>query len=379
MSKFFKTIIFSSLAVTCLLLLSSRAEAAVISLYPAEQKISENGTIIVEIRLNSEQQVVNAVQATITYPVELLEVLEVSTGGSFLTLWPAMPVDNANDGIVTMTGGRPQGSYVTNGKIASITFRAKAGGLASVAFDQISTSVHLNDGLGTAAPLTFINGTYDITSPSVEMTITSPTHPREEKWYSHNSPVIRWTVEKEAEYSYVLGQNPGEIPDDEREIEVGEVHYKNLPDGIYYFSLRKHLPGKNWEMVGRRRILIDITPPLALKYDIGSESTLYNNDFFLTFSSTDVASGVDHYDVVENGINYFNSVSPYRLRDQSLRQPLMLRAVDKAGNKTELWIRGEPVPLKTKQTKDLFWVMVILTAALLSFLTLINIQTSPKK
>ena len=135
---------------------------SVISVNPQYKEFATGETFLAEIHLNSEKEVINAVEARISYPTDLLEVVKISQGGSFLTLWIQEPTVEESAGIISFAGGIPGGSLVLDGKIATITFRTKISGVGEVAFDDNNSKVLLNDGLGTATQLETISGIYTI-------------------------------------------------------------------------------------------------------------------------------------------------------------------------------------------------------------------------
>jgi hypothetical protein len=70
-----------------------------------------------------------------------------------------------------------------------------------------------------------------------------------------------------------------------------------------------------------------------------------NNKSYITFSTVDKQSGIDHYEVLETDPDRFGILtwvpreahwvrgdSPYVLRDQKLHSKIMVKAIDKAGN-----------------------------------------------
>ena len=334
MSKFLKTIILCSLAIVGIFLVAEKAKAAIVSVTPQHNNISYGETFVVDLRLNSEKEIINAIQATITYPANILNIIDISKGGSFLTLWPQEPIIDEEAVTIKFAAGIPHGSYVVDGKVISLIFRAISSGSAEIDFDEELSSVHLNDGQGTKTETEFISGIYQI-SPAVLINIISPTHPNENVWYRNNSPIFEWTVKQGAQYSYTLADGPDEVPDTRPEAVTGEVAYTSLVDGIYYFILNERQPEKGWAVAGKRRVMIDQTPPLSFEYLIGSDLTVYNGKKFLSFSTTDLTSGIDHYDVIEGGKAYRNQQSPYLLKDQSLKKTITVRAFDKAGNSAE--------------------------------------------
>lgn len=379
MSKYIYTIIICFTVLAGLVLLTNGAKAAVLSVSPASKTLNYGESLLVDIRLSSEQKVVNAVQATITFPTTVLSVVDVSRGGSFLSMWPQEPVVDAKAGTISFAAGIPNGSLVTDGKVLTIIFRAKVSGTITVGFNQATTGVYLNDGLGTKADTSFFVGTYQVT-PLVFIPITSPTHPKEDAWYADHNPVLEWEAKQGADYSYVLSADPAELPDTHGEVVVGRVTYSDLADGVYYFILRQKLPGKDWVVVGSRRVMIDTVSPLPFKPLISQDSALFDGRYFVTFSTTDIISGLDYYDVVEGGQTFTHQRSPYLLKDQSRRQLIIVRAVDKAGNRRDIALNGT-LPQAPRRLSSTIWYGGIALAILLllSIFFLIKKQTKGKQ
>jgi len=369
MSKPFKTIILCSLAVIGIFLVVDKAEAAILSVTPQYDEISYGTTFIADVRLNSEREIINAIQATITYPANVLDVVDVSRGGSFLTLWAQEPTVDEVAGTITLAGGIPHGSYVVDGRVLSITFRAQSSGSVEVGFDQEKTSVHLNDGQGTKAKTEFKSAIYKI-KPAVLIDITSPTHPNENSWYRNNSPIFEWVVKPEAEYSYTLTSDRDKIPNNRPEVTVGEVSYTDLPDGVYYFILNEKQPKNNWAVAGRRRVMIDTTPPLPVEVVVSQDKTVYNGQYFLAFSTSDRTSGIDYYDVLEGGKTYRNKQSPYLLKDQSLKKTITVRAFDKAGNSVESSFGAKPEKLGQSSNKYILISVILVIFAVVIILAI---------
>ena len=237
MSKFLKTTIIAFVAIIGISFVVGGADAAVLSVDPLQKELALGETFLAEIHLSSEQQVINAVEAVVTYPTDMLEVIEVSQGGSFLTLWVQEPAVEKTAGIISLVGGVPDGSYVVDGKVITITFKTKAPGGVEVGFDSDATSVRLNDGKGTEAPLTLASGIYKISTASF-ISIASPTHPDEDTWYKNKTFTVSWSIKQGANYSYALSVDPDEVPDEKSESTKGTVTFPDLSDGIYYFVLK---------------------------------------------------------------------------------------------------------------------------------------------
>jgi len=131
--------------------------AAILYLEPASGEYQHGDTFIIEIRLDSEQEYINAVEANLTFPQDILEVQDFSQGNSILTLWVKFPTIDGDSGLVSFAGGVPGGYEGTDGLLGKIVFsvvlRDVLRGSAQVVF-QDDSQVLLNDGLGSKAKLT---------------------------------------------------------------------------------------------------------------------------------------------------------------------------------------------------------------------------------
>lgn len=78
----------------------------------------------------------------------------------------------------------------------------------------------------------------------------------------------------------------------------------------------------------------DTTPPEKFIVVLGQDPSMFDGRKFAYFSSIDNQSGIDHYEVSENGTSAVRSGSTYVLQDQSDKVKLTVTALDKAGNKT---------------------------------------------
>ena len=355
----------------------SKAEAAIISTYPQEQNISQGENFTAEIRLDSEEEVINTIEAEIIYPKDILEVIDVSKGGSFLTLWVTDPVVKEKEGTIYFAGGIPNGSYVVNGKVLTITFHAKRTGTAEIAINKEKTGVYLNDGLGTKTNLNTITGKYKIEFPSpYTINLTSSTHPFEDTWYQTSTIIISWEERANAAYSYKLDNDSQIEPDDKTEAVVGEVTFENLKDGIYYFVIKEKLPDDDWGPITRRRFMIDQTPPQPLEYYITED--VISGKKALVFSARDLTSGIEQYQVQEGEKVYANSLSPFVLPDQSRKKVVIIRAIDKAGNVTEATIQ----PITSNSTSwSLIIILTVVIVVILVFLLsrFLNMQKGKNK
>ena len=316
-------------------------------------------------------QAINAGQASITYPTDLLEVVSVSRSGSIFTLWPVEPA--ASGGQISFAGGVPNPGYTGNGGlITSVRFKAKAIGTATVRVS--SGQLLLNDGSGTNILTGYGTATYTITEVAPTPTQPTPTeptppkpeekpvvekplapviysdsHPEEGVWYSNNNPEFIWDkLSGVTDFSFSFDDQPTTIPDGISEGSDNFYQYFGTKDGIWYF----HAKAKNeagWSETKHFKVQIDITPPLDFDIVFIGETVTKNQTPNIVFETIDETSGLNRYDILVDG-RLADSLSA---RDKKLLYTLyrlyygthniVVRAVDNAGNSTEAAVNFEIV------------------------------------
>lgn len=370
-----KKFIILIIALFGIILFGKSVDAATLYMNPLEQTVSTEETFLVDVYLDSEKEIINAAQSQILYPQNLLEVVDISYGDSFLTLWPEKPAVDPVSGILGFVGGVPGGSYVFDAKVLTITFKAIHTGTATIRFLEDNTSIHLNDSNGTPTALSTAEARVTINTPSSqEIEISSPTHPNQDKWYSVNDFIVQWEPRIDAFYSYILSLDPQAEPDTIQEEEIGNVTFHNLSDGIHYFILYEKLSGEDWSYVGKRRVKIDQTPPLPFEIELADSAKEYKENKAIIFSTTDAMSGIDYYDVLQGDQLFSNIVSPYTYQINKSTY-FLVRAHDKAGNITEA---GKLIIPENKKTFSNFGIMIIVIIALSIIIAIIILRSRSK-
>jgi len=181
---------------------------------------------------------------------------------------------------------------------------------------------------------------------------------------------LHWDLIEGAEYSYLLGRDPISEPDETPDrpkgelIWMGDMEYdlEKEGDGIYYFSLRQKLSGRDWSKdISRFRVIIDTAPPEEFEPQIGQDPTVFGGKYFLSFATIDRMSGVAHYEISETRNQKQEAwkvgESPYLLEDQGLRSIIKVKAVDKAGNEriAEYLPAKKPFP---------YWIILLIVVGL---------------
>ncbi len=103
----------------------------------------------------------------------------------------------------------------------------------------------------------------------------------------------------------------------------------------------------------------DTMPPDPFDVQVESTRGVFGGKYYIVFSTIDKQSGVDHYEVVENG-SWAKATSPHLLPDQSLRGGIEVRAIDKAGNiRLGTYVEGS-APARVSNFEDYTALIVIL-------------------
>ncbi|MFA6392180.1 MAG: cohesin domain-containing protein [Patescibacteria group bacterium] len=365
-----KFIIF--IAVTAsIVLFGKTASAATLYMNPKEQTVFADETFLAEVYLDSEKEIINAVQTQITYPTNYFEVVDLAFGDSLLTIWPEQPTDKPETGIISFTGGVPVGSYVFDSKILTITFRAKRTGTATINFVSDTTSVHLSDGQGTPVNTNTTASNVTIITPSSQaISISSPTHPNQDRWYPVNDFTVTWEPRIDSFYSYLISSDPKAEPDQTQELAVGEVTFDDLADGIYYFILYEKPSGETWQYAGKRRVMIDQTPPLPFNIKSVDGIKEFNGRKVILFATTDAMSGIDFYDVFLDNIQVARTIGSYSYENTDKSTFFMVRAYDKAGNITESALLINPVAEKDSLNFGIIVIVIITILIIVLFIVL---------
>ena len=111
-------------------------------------KIYQGDTFIVRLKLSTADNLINAVDGSLSFDNNKLEVKEISAGGSIFSLWPK-PATALNDkGKINFVGGVMGGFQGADAEILKIIFLAKEEGVAVLNLEK-NSFLFLNDGNGT--------------------------------------------------------------------------------------------------------------------------------------------------------------------------------------------------------------------------------------
>lgn len=358
-----------------LLLLGGKTQAASLSISPSTGTFTIGSTFDVSIFLNTNEKLINAVEVSLAFPPDKLQVVSPSLGQSIIGIWTAPPSFNNQIGTINFQGVIPGGINVNNGLVSRISFRAKSVGSTVVQFLDTS-KVLLHDGKGTEVLEQKTNGIFQLVlPPPAGPLVVSETHPDQSIWYFNPNVLFRWASDSEVDgYSYVLSEKAIDLPDNISEGSKTSVIYQNVADGIHYFHIKALREG-GWGGVTHFAVKTDTTPPAEFPIEIIPSSRTTSKQPVIQFASTDAFSGVSHYELKiiplkpqKNPINqpFFIEVeSPYIVPHLLDLGPydIVVRAYDFAGNISENVKRlgiispiFQIIPGKGLEIKDVFFI-----------------------
>lgn len=260
------------------------SNAAFLYIDPSSAEVHRGDTITLSVRLDTDEgECINTVDAVVTYG-EGIRAVDVSRGNSILNLWVEDPKIDETNRTITFAGGLT-GGYC-----------------------------------GRAA------GDPSLTNIVAEIIFQSPG------------------------FNVGGGNNPTSA------VDIGEQSSVLLNDGFGTLaSLRRagavitllSTPGTERTDTWREEITTDTVPPSDFTITLSQSPTAFSGKHFISWTSQDKQSGIDHYEVMEEPLEDFyafrwgrvdapwvETESPYVLQDQTLNSTIRVKAIDKAGNET---------------------------------------------
>lgn len=130
------------------ILLSSVAYAAVLDVRASETP-REGSPILITLSLDTEGENINALEASLSYPRDILTLREIRDGNSLINFWLERPLDT--NGSIRFAGITPGGYVGKSAEVFVLLFDVK--NADDVYFNLSAAQAMLNDGEGTSVPL----------------------------------------------------------------------------------------------------------------------------------------------------------------------------------------------------------------------------------
>ena len=340
------------LLVIVLLFLTNKVYSASLSLVPSPAIVSVGNIVSLKVITSTDNKIINNAEANIQFPVDMLEVVSVSKNSSIFTLWVEEISFSNSTGKINFNGGLPNPGYTgQNGQIATITFKAKKPGVASVIF--LDGAVRQNDGLGTDILVGKNSATIQIgiqkeieipIAPTLNANvplkpiILSETHPNQDFWYSNNTATFNWKVpEGVTSLKTLFNKVSDSAPTINYDNSVTQKTLNNISDGVSYFHLR-YFNLNGGSLISHYKIKIDSTPPFEFTPTVRKDGSKN----IVKLNTEDATSGMDYYELSIDGSSVIKIKKDDLINNEYIlpvqnegEHTIRIKAYDKAGNYRE--------------------------------------------
>jgi hypothetical protein len=354
---------FTIFAVSAALLLAGRvASAASISAYTSKDAVAIGDTFTVSLVIDSEGIGVNAAQATVKFPAETLEVVDVDKTSSVFNFWLLGPTISNADGTVKFVAGSTSGYSGKSLNVLNIRFRVKGAGKTQIALSE--GAVTAADGSGSNV-LNTMRGIQVVSAPQSQIEIITPKpqqivrtptpatglpakpvvvvplFPDPSRWYNSIAPfVARWDLPGDVMFVATgLDQNPTSVPSSTAEGLFDNKLFRIPTDGVWYLHVR-FKNAKGWGETTHVRLAVDTAPPAAFNVDVQEGISTDVPAPLLKFASRDGLSGLIPYLFrVDGGEALTTSQEQFRLPVLPPgKHVVLVSARDLAGNSTDNYV-----------------------------------------
>lgn len=363
------------------------AHAASYSLLANKSTFVVGDSFTVDLRIESPSVGINAAQATLTFPKDVVQVTSVDKTNSVFNFWLQGPDYSNTAGTVTFIGGDQNGVAGADLEVLRVTFKVTGAGPVALVFTD--GAVTASDGSGTNV-LSAMNGLQltsitkqdatlikppQIVRPTVptgvlpaKPSVSVPLYPDPTAWYDHVSPFIaQWNLPKDVmAVATAVNQQPALDPTSSDGLFDNKT-FDSLEDGVWYLHVRfKNSVG--WGPTLHYRIGIDTAPPLGFSVTSPDGLVTVNVAPSISFAAKDQPSGISSYKVLVDGtLATTTALTTYTLLPEAPgKHDIIVQAYDGAGNMTEgrTTIDILEVPLITiagiRITQFVFYVTIIL-------------------
>jgi len=350
-------------------------EAATISAVPETDVLGVGQEFYVDIKVDTGDDFINAVQSKITFSNDVLEVIGVDKSSSIFNFWIGEPEISNDEGTLGFIGGSDKGVSDEALQILRIKFKTVGSGNASISMSESVVTANDGKGINVLDSIENINvlvGTNVVESqiiPEIPVELPEkierkavkatklpdapvvrvPLYPNSEEWYNHQEEfTILWDVPDDiTKVAVFVDKSPKTEPPVAEEGLFTGKKIDMLDEGENYV----HVQFKNsegWGEVTHFKISIDVTSPPAFTARI-SATVSDNPSPEIDYKAEDGLSGFSYTLLFVDGGDSINSTStPFAIPSQKPgKHSLIVKVFDKAGNSSEDILEFEILPLET--------------------------------
>lgn len=396
---------YLSAVVSLVFILSAHyASAATIYISPEQGSFGIGEEFSVNIKINSEGESINAAQASLSWPANVLKFVEADKTGSIFNFWVDEPKPTTESSL-SFIGGTSNGISGEALQALKIKFKTVGGGAAEISMSD--AAITAADGKGTNI-LSLIKGAAfgvgaEVIKPQTP-TVVVPTAPtpsapapaiptpeperlvrppvpaaklpqapevrvplyiNQNAWHSNiGETVALWDVSNDIiNIAVQLDHSPNTEPKtSEKELFTGKK-FGILEEDVWYIHVRFR-NNIGWGPTTHYRIAIDTQPPLSFKINGLEGETTDNPSPMIEFQTNDALSGLFEYQIKINGGQaiIIPAADHKGIFELPLQEPgtkhISVKAFDFAGNSTEDSMTLEVLPIAspviTFITKEFF-------------------------
>lgn len=371
-----KKIFFATFFALIFLTSINISEAATIYALPEYDTLNIGQEFFVDIKINTEEDFINAVQTTVTFPAHI-EITNSDKHNSVFNFWVEDPNISENKDKITFVGGTAKG--VSGKSLQVLRIKCKSVGTGAGIVEMTESVITANDGRGTNVLSSIENASITVgvnvkmpeTSEIVEEVVIVPQviereavlakdlpslpelkvplYPDPELWYSHQGEtIVLWDVPDDiTKVALSVDDNPNSEPETSEEGLYTGKNIGSLEEGTHYVHVQ-FKNNKGWGEVAHYKISIDTVSPSPFEIEISSFAST-NPSPEITFRSEDSLSGYSH------ALVFIDTNERIPVEGTSLVIPvqelgshsLIVRVFDYAGNSVEDDINYEILPLQT--------------------------------
>ncbi len=335
------------------------AFASQVKVYSENTEVEIGDQVYVGLILNTEGKLINAVEGELKFSSDILTLKEVFDGSSVIDMWVDKPIAELSDSIF-FSGIILDGYNGKNGLIFSAVFEAKKEG--SVVINVAGMRTLLHDGRGTEEPSTVFAFSMKVLKEAKQLSTVEEAEEVEaevgEEIEEETEAEVGEEIEEETEAE--VGEEIEEEVEEETSEEIEEESEEEIGEEIEE-ETEEEVGEEIGEEVSEETAEVqeDSEPPYSFEPILTQIPEIAGDNYLLIFSTQDEESGIDHYEIQEEGEPFVVAESPYVLKNQDLDQEITIKAIDQNGNERTV-VFSMPSGFVSWISASVKWIVLIL-------------------
>jgi len=377
---------FFGLASAFLVMGARPVSAATMSLLLDKNSVAIGDTFTATLRIDSDNVGVNAAQATVLFPKDLVEAVKIDVQDSVFDFWLEHPPQSNNTGQFLFIGGSTNGYNGHALYVWRTTFRVKGSGPIEIRLNDAAVSA--SDGSGTNI-LTGVRNAFLTSVPTSETwaalppptsttavlkpehlllptppvqikrtavsaqtvpaapRLNVPLYPHPEGWSNVQEHfLVSWDLPSDVtDVATAYDQNPSTNPTGSEGLFDKKV-FPSPTHGVQYVHVR-FKNAKGWGETTHYRVPLDLFPPSPFTVAVEEGTTTDVPAPTILHHSVDADTRVEGYLIqVDDQPPIMTTQERFTLPLQTPgKHKIRVAAVDQAGNATEAFVELEIIPL----------------------------------